>query len=126
MPGPQVVMLRAGLLVPTDVLDAGDQLADLLGCARWGMSPFGGRRDDPIWNTIKPCQFLTPQQEASPMQAVARVAFALPEVAQLAVGTDNPTHLDELIAAMALELDHTRVGRYRALLRQCAATPADS
>jgi pyridoxine 4-dehydrogenase len=129
LPGPQVVMLRAGLLVPADVLDAGEAIADRLGVAkpdRWGMSPFGGRRNDPLWTTVNPRQFLSPKQQAAPLQAVARAAFALPEVSLLAVGTDNPSHLDELITAMTLELDRATIDRYRALLRHRAATPVES
>ncbi|MEO6083524.1 MAG: hypothetical protein ABIQ18_10515 [Umezawaea sp.] len=111
-------MARAGLLVPAGVLDAGEHLADLFGlgaAARWGMSPFGGEVARPVWDTVDPRGFLAPHQDSTVAQALLAVASALPAVGRIAVGTDNPAHLDTLIAAIDLRVDQERVTRYRAL-----------
>jgi pyridoxine 4-dehydrogenase len=126
-PAPQVLMVRAGLLVTADVLDASEHLTDLFGLtagARWGMSPFGGNAAHPLWDTVDPRGFLTPHQNATAAQAVLRVAFTLPAVGRIAVGTDNPAHLDALVAATALDVEHPRVARYRGLLRARAVRTA--
>ncbi|MGH3565277.1 MAG: aldo/keto reductase [Pseudonocardia sp.] len=120
IPVPRVLMVRAGLLVTADVLDTSEHLADIFGLptgARWGMSPFGGNAAHPVWDTVDPREFLAPQQNSTVAQAVLRVAFTLPAVGRIAVGTDNPAHLDALIAATGLEIDHEKVARYRDLLR---------
>nr|MDQ3579420.1 aldo/keto reductase [Actinomycetota bacterium] len=123
IPAPAVLMVRAGLLVTSDVLDAGEHLADVFRLdagARWGMSPFGGEITRPIWETLDPGAFLAPQQKSTVAQALLRVAFALPAVTRIAVGTDRPAHLDGLIAATGFDVDDTRVAHYRALLREQA------
>jgi aryl-alcohol dehydrogenase-like predicted oxidoreductase len=116
-------MVRAGLLVPGDLLDVSAHLADLFKlepAARWGMAPFGGLATDPLWEKINPRQFLAPHQSSSPAQAVVRAAFALPAVTRIAVGTDDAQHLDDLMAGLNLELDESTVTRYRVLLRSHA------
>ncbi len=78
IPVPRVLMVRAGLLVTAEVLDAGEHLADLFGLpagARWGMSPFGGNTAHPVWDTVDPRKFLTSHQNTTVAQAVLRVAF---------------------------------------------------
>ncbi|MCK2245190.1 hypothetical protein [Crossiella sp. S99.2] len=120
LPSPQALMTRAGLLVPADVLDSAQHLATMFGIgesARWGMSPFGGRADHPIWERVNPRRFLTPNQNASCAQAIFRTAFELPPVDRIAVGTDDPRHLDELLAAVELPVDQAAIARYRQLLR---------
>lgn len=52
---PDVLMTRAGLLVGTDILDAGDALTAWCGLGvsrRWGMSPFAGHATDPVWAAV--------------------------------------------------------------------------
>lgn len=123
IPAPQVLMMRAGLLVPADVLDAGEHMAEVFGLgagARWGMSPFGGEVARPVWDTLDPRGFLARHQNATVAQALLRVAHMLPTVSRVAVGTDNPAHLDTLIAADALEVDDATMTRYRRLLRERA------
>ena len=120
IPAPQVLMVRAGLLATADVLDTGEHLADVFGLdagARWGMSPFGGNAAHPVWDMVDPCGFLAPHHNAAVAQALLAVAFALPTVGRIAVGADNPTHLDALITATGLDVDEARVTRYRGLLR---------
>lgn len=120
---PRVLMVRAGLLVPGDLLDASEHLADLFKlepAARWGMAPFGGLATDPLWEKINPRQFLAPHESSSPAQAVVRAAFALPAVTRVAVGTDDARHLDELTAGLDVELDEPTMTRYRMLLRSHA------
>lgn len=127
IPVPEVLMVRAGLLVPADVLDAAEHLARMFGPAarfRWGMSPFGGEVARPVWDTVDPRGFLAPQQNATVVQALLRVAFSLPDVDRVAVGTDDPAHLDALIAAADLAVEEPRVARYRALLRDRAVRTA--
>lgn len=121
VPVPQVLMVRAGLLVTAGVLDAGERLAEVFGLAagaRWGMSPFGGALARPVWDAVDPRGFLAPHQNATIAQALLRVAFTLPAVDRIAVGTDNPAHLDALLAATGLDVDETRLARYRDLLRE--------
>ncbi|MBN9748635.1 hypothetical protein DMP23_47500 [Amycolatopsis sp. A1MSW2902] len=127
VPAPQVLMTRAGLLVAADVLDAAEHLAGLYGLdtgARWGMSPFGGQVQRPVWKTLDPRGFLAPHQNATVAQALLRVAYVLPPVGRMAVGTDDPAHLDELLAAAELDVDEQRIARYRELLRARAVSAA--
>lgn len=122
-PAPQVLMVRAGLLVGSAVLDAGDHLADVFrvpATGRWGMSPFGGNIAHPVWDAVDPRGLLASHQKASLAQAVLRVAFALPGVDRVAIGTDDPAHLDEAVATADLDVDSATVTRYRALLRERA------
>jgi pyridoxine 4-dehydrogenase len=121
---PTALMTRAGLLVGPDVLQAAEELAELLGVpaqARWGMSPFGGDTTDPIWRTLNASPFLAGGQTASGLQAAFRVAFCLPPVTRMAVGTNRPGHLRELVDATMLEIDENSVCRYRSLLRARSA-----
>lgn len=125
IPAPDVLMTRAGLLVGSDILDAGDALAarwDLDMSARWGMSPFGGYATDQVWATVNVRTFLDAGQECSTLQAAFRVAYELPPVSRIAVGTNRVDHLHDLVAALRLSTDKNRVGRYRELLRAKATT----
>ncbi|WIX76036.1 aldo/keto reductase [Amycolatopsis carbonis] len=120
IPAPRVLMVRAGLLVGADVLDAGEHLATMFGldtAARWGMSPFGGEVERAVWDRIDPRSFLGAHQQASVAQALLRLAFDLPQVGRIALGTDNPDHLDDAITATSLAVDEVRTERYRVLLR---------
>ncbi|MEU6868128.1 hypothetical protein ABZ924_33695 [Streptomyces sp. NPDC046876] len=51
------------------------------------------------------------------MQAGLAAAFALPAVSRIAVGTSNPEHLDELVAALRHAAHTPVVDEYRELLR---------
>ena len=118
LPRPDVLMVRSGLLVSSSVLDASEAL--VIGwrpAAVWGMSPFGGSTAAPVWEKINPRVFLQ-ASDATPVQAALRVAFALPKVAAVAVGTDDTDHLRELVGATAHEIDTDAVWEYRHLLRQ--------
>ncbi|MFE2426957.1 aldo/keto reductase [Streptomyces sp. NPDC059373] len=120
-PKPSVLMIRAGLLVGANILDAGESLATHWGLSRdalWGMSPFGGSARDPVWDRIDPRVFLRDGGgELSHTQAAFRVAYGLPQVDTLAVGTDDADHLRELIGALPGEIDEQAVHQYRGLLR---------
>ena len=116
---PDVLMVRAGLTVPATVLDAAEHLVAVLRPERvWGMAPFGGDSADPIWSSVDTGMFLTPGQQASPLQAAVAAAFAIPSVQRLAVGTSRPEHLAELVAACGLAVSPQRVASYRELLRR--------
>ncbi|WP_101258374.1 aldo/keto reductase [Streptomyces barkulensis] len=122
MPRPDVLMIRAGLLVPIDVLDASDALAARWGLGLdqlWGMSPFGGGTGDPLWKTFDPQVFVQdPDDGLSAVQAAFRTAYRLPQVGRVAVGTDDPSHLAELVTALRYEADVGSLRTYRRLLRE--------
>ncbi|MEV8455626.1 aldo/keto reductase [Streptomyces sp. NPDC052097] len=122
MPRPAALMVRAGLLVGVDVLEASEELAARWHIAPdqvWGMSPFGGNADDPVWGQLDPRFFVSEVDSAvSALQAAFRTAFSLPEVGRIAVGTDNPTHLQELADALRYEPHTGRLRAYRQLLRE--------
>ncbi|MDT3395630.1 aldo/keto reductase [Streptomyces sp. B1866] len=121
-PRPDVLMVRSGLLVGTDTIDAAESLArqwNLPAAAMWGMSPFGGSATDPVWGRLNPRVFLRPDaaQACSPIQAAFRAAYHLPRVATVAVGSDDPAHIRELIDSLGVEADESTIARYRGLLR---------
>jgi aryl-alcohol dehydrogenase-like predicted oxidoreductase len=120
VPPPALVMVRAGLLVCAEILDASERLAtwfDLAEHARWGMSPYGGDATHPVWEQINARQFLETGQACSPISAAFRVAYELPQVSRMAVGASSVEHLAELVAARALDTNGNRITRYRSLLR---------
>lgn len=119
VPRPDVAMVRAGLNVPAAVLDAGERLAERAGVRElWGMAPFAGNAADPIWTNADTSLFLAPgQQGSTAFQAGLAAAFAIPEVARLAVGTSRLHHLAELAEASSLVVNTETVKRYRELLR---------
>lgn len=120
---PDVVMVRAGLTVPAPVLAAGEHLIEqAMPRELWGMAPFDHDPADPLWSTVDTRMFLTPDQQATTLQAGVAVAFALPPVTRLAVGTCRLDHLAELHQACRLAPNVRTVRRYRALLDQKATT----
>lgn len=126
-PTPEVLMVRAGLTVDAATLDAADRLATLLGvdqANRWGMSPFAGSTTAPAWRRTNLAPFLEPGQPHTPLQAACRLAYELPRVSHLAVGTDNPAHLRELVAATELVVSAQAIDRYRQLISPIATTAA--
>lgn len=126
VPRPDVVMVRAGLLVRADVLDEGDRLFQVLKVprtGRWGMSPYGGIASDSVWTEINARAMLDGAPSCTPHQAAFRVAYELPAVHRVAVGTDNPEHLRELATATTFKVNHEQVSVYRTLLRDSAQVP---
>ncbi len=125
VPKPTVLMVRAGLLVGIRTLDAVDDLAaswGLLADSMWGMSPFGGDTTDPVWDKLDPRIFLRDQGSSlSRPQAAFRAAYHLPRVGTLAVGSDNPAHLRELLDALDCAADEQVMLEYRDLLRERAS-----
>ncbi|MFD7091001.1 aldo/keto reductase [Streptomyces sp. NPDC059896] len=120
VPRPATLMVRAGLLVGVRALDAADALIkawDLDPREAWGMSPFGGSTNDPVWAKIDPRVFLGDKRQLSCTQAAFMVAYHLPRVGAVAVGTDEPAHLGELVGALAGEVEERTVQEYRSLLR---------
>ncbi|MFJ4962669.1 aldo/keto reductase [Streptomyces sp. NPDC088729] len=120
-PRPSVLMSRAGLLVGVGTLDAVEALATAWGLGNgsvWGMSPFGGNAGDPVWDRVDPRMFLRNGDGFSRTQAAFRAAYGLPRVGTLAVGTDEPAHLAQLLDALAAEADEGTIHEYRALLRE--------
>ena len=114
-PPPAVAMIRAGLLVPSDVLTASDELLDQLKIeheGRWGMSPFAGEPTLLAGAGIH--QFLGHDAPSCRRPAVAlATAWHLPSVSRIAVGTSHPQHLAELAAAVEYPVDGDRITRYR-------------
>ncbi|MFI0218236.1 hypothetical protein [Streptomyces lydicus] len=81
------------------------------------MSPFAGSAANEVWNRVDPRLFLKgPTDELSRTQAAFRVAYCLPRVGTVAVGSDNPAHLRELLDARRYEVDSQTVRQYRDLL----------
>ncbi|MFE4665700.1 aldo/keto reductase [Streptomyces sp. NPDC056716] len=120
-PKPSVLMARAGLLVGTRTLDAAEALTaawDLDRSRLWGMSPFGGSTGDPVWDRIDPRIFLRSGDGFSRVQAAFRASYCLPGAGTLAVGTDDPAHLGELLDALDAEPDERTIHEYRTLLRE--------
>ncbi|MEV6319422.1 aldo/keto reductase [Streptomyces sp. NPDC051776] len=120
LPQPSVFMVRAGLLVGARTLDAADAVTTAWGLTSdsiWGMSPFGGSTRAPVWDRIRPGAFLRDGDSLSSAQAAFRVAYCLPRVGTLAVGTNEPTHLGELMDALDSEVDELAVREYRGLIR---------
>lgn len=126
-PEPAVVMVRAGLLVDPDGLDDADRLFTLLKVpaeGRWGMSPFGGNARQQVWDEIDARVHMAGGAMCTKAQAAFRTAFSLPTVDRIAVGTENLTHLRELVMASTLRVDEGTVSTYRGLLRNAQHQPA--
>lgn len=85
--------------------------------AVWGMSPFGGSTSVRVWDRIDPRVFLRNGGGFSCVQGAFRAAYHLPQVGTLAVGTDEPAHLGELVRALVGEVDEQAIREYRSLLR---------
>ncbi len=120
VPRPATLMVRAGLLVGIRTLDAADALIrawDLDPSEVWGMSPFGGSTSDVVWAKIDPRVFLGGNRQLSCVQAAFIAAYHLPRVDTVAVGTDEPAHLGELVGALGGEVEKGTIQEYRSLLR---------
>ncbi|MFF8880787.1 hypothetical protein [Streptomyces flaveolus] len=120
VPRPSDLIVRAGLLVSARTLAAADNLINAwnLGCGEvWGMSPFGGSTSASVWDRLDPRLFVQDGRRLSRVQAAFRVAYHLPRVGSIAVGTDEQTHLGELVGALAVQVEKERTVReYRRLL----------
>ncbi|MEU4174704.1 aldo/keto reductase [Streptomyces sp. NPDC026589] len=117
-PSPDVLMVRAGLLVGVEVLEAAETLVTRWKPSQvWGMSPFGGSTTEALWERFDPRIFLRRSAPATKVQAAFRSAYELPRVGAVAVGTDSIEHLRELVGALAYEVDDQVVLEYRQLLR---------
>lgn len=122
---PSVLLLRSGLAVAAPILSAADELyrrLDIPHEGRWGMSPFGGSTTDPAWQAIGQAGFLTDGQQATTAQVAFRLAYELPAVTRVAVGTTHRKHLEELVAGTELDVSEAAVARYRQLLSQQVAS----
>ncbi|WP_256790298.1 aldo/keto reductase [Frankia sp. AvcI1] len=125
IPTPCTLMVRAGLLTESSILDAGEQVGAIFGLGSdslWGMSPFGGSTTNPVWNAVNTRIFLAPNQESNHVQAAFRVAYELPRVSRIAVSTNRIEHLNDLVKATALDVDSDVIARYRSLLRTRSVT----
>lgn len=113
LPSPDVLMVRAGFLVGVDLLDATTALRAVWQAGEtWGMSPFGGGHRK-VWEEFDPRPFLrSPHDGLSRVQAAFRTAFHLPSAAAVAVGTDDPGHLAQLVEALGAEVDASAVSQY--------------
>lgn len=119
---PDVLMVRCGLKVPARVLDAAEQfISELRPGEVRGMSPFGGTTADQMWSKVDPGRFLVAASQAtepSRFQSALAVAFAVPRVSAIAVGTGDTSHLNQLCDAVGLRADPNTMARYRAMLTQ--------
>ncbi len=80
------------------------------------MSPFAGSTRDLAWRDTDLSAFLDDQQDHTSIQVAFRLAYDLPQVARVVVGTTNPTHLAELTAATRLRISPDTIPRYRQLI----------
>ncbi|GAA3025776.1 hypothetical protein [Streptomyces glomeratus] len=81
------------------------------------MSPFGGSTSASVWDRLDPRRFLQDSGRLSRVQAAFRAAYRLRRVGSIAVGTDEPTRLGELVGALAGQVEERTVQEYRKLLR---------
>jgi aryl-alcohol dehydrogenase-like predicted oxidoreductase len=118
-PRPPVLMVRSGLMVGAETLEAAEALTTTWEPKGvWGMSPFGGDVENPVWDRVDPRIFLRePGEQCTRVQAAFRIAYNLPSVTAVAVGADDPAHLGELLAALPYDVDTETIQRYRAILR---------
>lgn len=126
---PTVLLIRAGLTVPDSELAVTEELGKALGipaAGRWGMSPFGGSTAETVWRMANLSAFLTPHQPCSTPQAAFRLAYELPSVTRIAVGTGDTAHLTELVAATDLEVAANAINQYRELIRADTCRRASS
>ncbi|SED88009.1 Predicted oxidoreductase [Streptomyces sp. 2224.1] len=118
VPRPDVLMVRAGLLVGVDVLEAAEALATRWRPSQvWGMSPFGGSTAQEVWERFDPRVFLQGSASVTKAQAAFHSSYGLPRVDAVAVGTDDVDHLRELTEALSYEVDENVVREYRQLLK---------
>lgn len=120
VPRPDVVMVRAGLLARAEALDQADQLFEVMNVplsGRWGMSPYGGHASDALWNEVNARTLLDGAPPCNQYQAAFRLAYELPVVQRVAVGTNNPEHLRELVTSTAFPVRDETISTYRTLLR---------
>ncbi|MFH9562447.1 aldo/keto reductase [Streptomyces globisporus] len=123
VPCPNVLMVRAGLLVGIDILEAAESLVTRWRPSQvWGMSPFCGNATQEVWERFDPGVFLRDSASVTKAQAAFRSAYNLPRVDAVAVGTDNVEHLRELAEALTFEVDDQIVKDYRQLLKARQAT----
>jgi pyridoxine 4-dehydrogenase len=84
------------------------------------MSPFAGSTTDSVWQDLDLRCFLPGERRSSAAPGVAsvafRVAFELPVVSRVAVGTTSAAHLAALVDAVTLPVDDAAVSRYRQLI----------
>lgn len=127
-PRPDVLMVRAGLMVPWEVLDAAEAVTMAVRPReRWGMAPFGHDTGDSVWGAVDASIFLAPGQNATTIEAALAVAYSLPTVSRMAVGTTNSDHLRQLQHTRLLDADLAMVVKYRTMLRRRATfRPAPS
>ena len=125
IPKPAVLMIRCGLLVGVHTLATAELLAERWSdpmTQKWGMSPFGGNANDRLWSKFDARVFLRDASaHLSQAQAAFRTAYHLPQVSSIAVGTDDPAHLRELVDALPCEVDEQAVLQYRDHLHKKAS-----
>ncbi len=80
------------------------------------MSPFGGSTADPEWACVDLRSFAGSQEQCSTLQVAYRLAFEVPAVSRVAVGTKDPAHLRALVVATELAVNDQAIGRYRRLI----------
>lgn len=117
---PAVLLVRAGLTVPHPTLVAAETVATRFGISaagRWGMSPFAGSTAQDVWRTTDLTALLAPGRRCHTVEAAFRLAFELPAVCRIAVGTSNPKHVAQLVAATDLVCSPEAIDRYRELIR---------
>lgn len=102
------------------------RVLDVAPDCRWGMSPFGGSTSNRVLRSTNLSAFLQPEQSFSALQAAFRLAYELPPVVRVAVGTSNPAHLRELVAATELVVNDDAIGRYRQLIQTPVGTATES
>ncbi|AHH98685.1 hypothetical protein KALB_5323 [Kutzneria albida DSM 43870] len=118
-PRPDAAMVRTGLTLDAAMLTATEDLLRHLNIDAprcWGMSPFAGTTEHPVWSQAPLDAFLLPGQQHTAPQAGYRIAFELPRCARITVGTTSTRHLDQLLDATHLRLRADAITGYRHLI----------
>jgi aryl-alcohol dehydrogenase-like predicted oxidoreductase len=115
---PDVLMTRAGLSVGPSDMAAIELCRDALawpGIEHRGMAPLGGARRAPhLLRAADLTSFV--RDEATNAQAAVRASFELPRVDLITIGTSDAVHLQQAVAACAMDIDETRLTAYRDIL----------
>ncbi len=124
---PEVLLVRAGLTVPEVVLTSAEKISAacrIPSQMRWGMSPFAGSTTEAVWQSTDLSAFAPSHRQSSAIPVAFRLAYELPSVTRLAVGTSDPAHLTDLIAATDINIDTDAIIQYRQLISTETRTPA--
>ena len=124
--GDPLALAEVAAATGVDTSTLADTLSNMAiaGAGHWGMCPFAGSTSQDEWRATDLAAFMASGRRCSTIEAAFRLAFDLPRVSRIAVGTTDPTHLEQLIAATEFATEPDAIGRYRELIRaRCGVRP---